>query len=225
LVGESGSGKTTLARIAAGLSTPSGGRVLWQGQALDTLDRAARADWRREVQYVFQHPNAALNPRHRVRQILAGTLIGLWHGAGPFGSGVLRHRAQRQQRIDAIAQQVGLGRDLLDRYPHQLSGGQAQRVAIARALLGAPKLLILDEPVSALDLSLQAQILNLLETLRRDLALTYLFISHDIAVVERICEQVCVMHEGRLIERGATAEVLRNPRAAYTQRLLDAVPR
>jgi ABC-type glutathione transport system ATPase component len=220
LVGESGSGKTTLARIAAGLTAPSDGEVRWRGQPIAALDQAARARWRREVQYVFQHPGAALNPRHRVGAILSGTLAGLWRGAS-----ALRDRDARRQRIAQVAEQAGVGRALLERYPHQLSGGQAQRVAIARALLGTPKLLILDEPVSALDLSLQAQILNLLTELRRELELSYLFISHDLAVVERLCEHTCVMRAGEIIERGATAQMLQRPRADYTLRLLRAVPR
>lgn len=220
LVGESGSGKTTLARIAAGLSPPSSGEVYWRGAPVDRLEKTARARWRRELQYVFQNSASALNPRHRVHRILRITLAGLWRDAQDR-----RHRAARDQRIDQVAEQVGLGQALLDRYPHQLSGGQAQRVAIARALLGAPKLLILDEPVSALDLSLQAQILNLLAELRRELGLAYLFISHDLAVVERLCEQVHVIHEGRMIEQGETAQILSNPRESYTARLVHAVPR
>ncbi|MBK1704403.1 ABC transporter ATP-binding protein [Halochromatium glycolicum] len=220
LVGESGSGKTTLARIAAGLSAPTRGEVRWQGSPLDALDQAARSAWRRELQYVFQNATAALNPRHRVRRILGITLAGLWQEAADQ-----RDRRARRERIDEVAEQVGLGRVLLDRYPHQLSGGQAQRVAIARALLGAPKLLILDELVSALDLSLQAQILNLLGELRRELGLTYLFISHDLAVVERLCDEVHVMHDGRIIEQGTTAQILSNPRESYTERLVAAVPR
>jgi len=220
LVGESGSGKTTLARIAAGLTPPSAGRVCWQGRPVDGLKGQARGRWRRQVQYVFQNPASALNPRHRVRRILAGTLAGLSAGSGEW-----RGRADWRRRIAEVADQVGLGRALLDRFPHQLSGGQAQRVAIARALLGAPRLVILDEPVSALDVSLQAQILNLLGELRGRLGLTYLFISHDLAVVERLCEEVHVMRGGAIVERGATARVLRSPREAYTRGLVDAVPR
>ncbi len=220
LVGESGSGKTTLARIAAGLTVASSGRVHWQGRQIDALDDAERARWRRELQYVFQNPTAALNPRRRVHRILGSSLAGLARG-----SEIARDRSAQQRRIREVADQVGLSNTLLERFPHQLSGGQAQRVAIARALLGAPRLLILDEPVSALDLSLQAQILNLLVELRRELGLTYLFISHDLAVVERLCEQVHVMHAGRVIEQGATAEILRAPRESYTACLVEAVPR
>lgn len=220
LVGESGSGKTTLARIAAGLTLPSCGHVRWRGDRVDALAGPDRARWRRELQYVFQNPTAALNPRHRVRRILSGTLTGLMRD-----SGSMRGRNAQRRRIREVCGQVGLSDALLERFPHQLSGGQAQRVAIARSLLGAPRLLILDEPVSALDLSLQAQILNLLAELRRELRLTYLFISHDLAVVERLCEQVHVMHAGRIVEQGETAAILSAPRQRYTQALLAAVPR
>lgn len=220
LVGESGSGKTTLARIAAGLSPASEGEVRWQGQTLTSLRGRDRARWRRQVQYVFQNAGSALNPRHRVGRILDGTLIGL-----TAHSDEGRDKASRQRRIGEVAGQVGLGEELLGRFPHQLSGGQAQRVALARALLGAPRLLILDEPVSALDVSLQAQILNLLVDLREALALTYLFISHDLAVVERLCGQVHVMREGVIVERGATEQILSQPAEDYTRSLVDAVPR
>lgn len=219
LVGESGSGKTTLARIAAGLTAASSGKVCWQGRAVAVFDEVERARWRRELQYVFQNPMTALNPRRRVGRILSSSLSGLARG-----SGIARDRRARQRRIREVADQVGLSSAMLERFPHQLSGGQAQRVAIARALLGTPKLLILDEPVSALDLSLQAQILNLLTELRRELGLSYLFISHDLAVVERLCEQVSVMHQGRIIEQGETTGLLGNPRESYTQRLVAAVP-
>ncbi|MBK5940760.1 ABC transporter ATP-binding protein [Halochromatium roseum] len=220
LVGESGSGKTTLARIAAGLTTASSGKVRWQGRTLATFDEAERARWRRELQYVFQNPTTALNPRRRVGRILSSSLSGLARG-----SEIGRDRRAQQRRIREVADQVGLSSAMLERFAHQLSGGQAQRVALARALLGAPKLLILDEPVSALDLSLQAQILNLLVELRRELGLSYLFISHDLAVVERLCEQVSVMHQGRIIEQGQTADILRAPRESYTASLVEAVPR
>jgi peptide/nickel transport system ATP-binding protein len=220
LVGESGSGKTTLARIAAGLTAPSGGKVCWRGRRVDALTGRERARWRREVQYVFQNPAGALNPRHRIGRVLDGTLAGL--------TAVTRDgldRAGRQRRIAEVADQVGLPRALLARFPHQLSGGQAQRVAIARALLGEPRLVILDEPVSALDVSLQAQILNLLTELRAGLGLTYLFISHDLAVVERLCDEVEVMRDGSIIEHGPTETILHRPRHAYTRTLIDAVPR
>jgi peptide/nickel transport system ATP-binding protein len=215
LVGESGSGKTTLARISAGLLPPDQGRLDWDGCPLADLDRTARRRWRAQVQYVFQDPRAALNPRHRIRRSLIGTLTGLTR----------LDASGRRRRIDEVIGQVGLGQDLLDRFPHQLSGGQAQRVAIARALLGQPRLLILDEPVSALDVSLQAQILNLLTKLREALNLTLLFISHDLAVVERLCERIVVLRDGGIVEEGPRDRVLTAPRTRYTHRLLASVPR
>jgi peptide/nickel transport system ATP-binding protein len=215
LVGESGSGKTTLARMLAGMTDADAGQLLWQGQPLPTLDRAGRAAYRRAVQYVFQNPVGALNPRHRVGSILQRTLRSL----------TTLNSAARRARIDAVAEQVGLDRNLLGRFPHQLSGGQAQRVAIARALLGQPRLLILDEPVSALDVSLQAQILNLLDQLRDRHGLAYLFISHDLAVVERLCPRIAVMRDGAILEQGGRETILNNPRHAYTRQLLQAVPR
>jgi len=214
LVGESGSGKTTLARIIAGLARPDAGTLLWQGRPLTNLDAAARAAWRREVQYVFQNPLPALNPRRRIGASLHGTLRGLTE---------LSDRGRRA-RIAEVAERVGLEPALLGRFPHQLSGGQAQRVGIARALLGRPRLVILDEPVSALDVSLQAQILGLLETLRADRGLAYLFISHDLAVVERLCPWIAVMRSGTIVEQGPRERILGEPRQPYTRRLLEAVP-
>ncbi|MCF7991980.1 MAG: ATP-binding cassette domain-containing protein [Thiohalocapsa sp.] len=214
LVGESGSGKTTLARIAAGLIEADRGRLLWRGAPVDGLRGEARLEFRRGVQYVFQNPMTALNPRHRVGRALEWSLRGLTALGG----------AARRGRLQAVAERVGLDIALLQRYPHQLSGGQAQRVCIARALLGEPRLVILDEPVSALDVSLQAQILNLLAELRAERGLAYLFISHDVAVVERLCERIVVMRNGAIVERGGRDAVLRSPRADYTRRLLAAVP-
>ncbi|MCG6943564.1 MAG: ATP-binding cassette domain-containing protein [Thiohalocapsa sp.] len=215
LVGESGSGKTTLARIAAGLLPASAGGLRWCGRALMQLSRAERAEYRRGVQYIFQNPMTALNPHRRVGAALDDTLQGLTR----------MDRARRRARIEEIGAQTGVGAALLGRFPHQLSGGQAQRVAIARALLGAPRLVILDEPVSALDVSLQAQILNLLADLRARHGLAYLFISHDLAVMERLCEQIHVMQAGRIVESGPRDVLLRRPEAPYTRRLLAAVPR
>jgi peptide/nickel transport system ATP-binding protein len=215
LVGESGSGKTTLARIAAGLLASDTGRVRWRGEDVRSLAGEARAAYRRGVQYVFQNPMTALNPRRRVAAILDEALRGL----------TPRDAAARTERIRAVSAQTGVDAALLGRFPHQLSGGQAQRVAIARALLGEPRLVILDEPVSALDVSLQAQILALLARLRERHGLAYLFISHDIAVVERLCGTLCVMRAGRIVERGSREALLRHPAADYTRRLLAAVPR
>jgi ABC-type glutathione transport system ATPase component len=215
LVGESGSGKTTLARIAAGLLPADSGSLRWYGQELADLSAAERKGFRRGVQYVFQNPMTALNPRRRVLATLDETLRGL----------TLLDARARAERIREVSAQTGIAADLLGRFPHQLSGGQAQRVAIGRALLGSPRLVILDEPVSALDVSLQAQILDLLADLRVQHGLAYLFISHDLAVVERLCEHLCVMHGGRVVERGDREQVLRQPAADYTRRLVAAVPR
>ena len=215
LVGESGSGKTTLARILAGLLRADRGAVLWQGRPLPMPTRSAQAAWRREVQYVFQHPMAALNPRRRIGASLDSTLRGL----------TTLSSAARGARIAEVAERVGLEAALLRRFPHQLSGGQAQRAGIARALLGGPRLVILDEPVSALDVSMQAQILNLLDRLRAEQELAYLFISHDLAVVERLCPWIAVMRQGAIVEQGPGARILRAPAEDYTRRLLDASPR
>jgi peptide/nickel transport system ATP-binding protein len=214
LVGESGCGKSTLARILIGLDQPDEGEVLWDGRA---TTRFSHADWRqcwRKVQYVFQDARSALNPRHTLRQILAAPLITML-GMPP--------RA-RARRVDELLDQVGLEWSFLDRYPHELSGGQGQRVVLARALAVKPEGLILDEPVSALDVSIQAQILALLRELRDQLKLTYLFISHDLAVVELLCSEVVVMKQGRIVESGTRGQVFNSPKQAYTRTLLDAAP-
>lgn len=215
LVGESGSGKSTLARILIGLETPTAGDLLWGGRrAADFTPAEWRRCWRR-VQYVFQDALSALNPRHTVGEALGtplATLLGLKSG-------------ERSRRIDSLLDRVGLPVAMSRRYPHELSGGQAQRVVLARALAVQPEGLILDEPVSALDVSIQAQILALLKELRRELGLTYLFISHDLAVVEQLCDQIAVMQGGRMVEQGPRDAVLRNPRTRYTRQLIAAAPR
>ncbi len=214
LVGESGCGKSTLARILIGLDRPTGGSVLWEERATASF---SRADWRRywhRVQYVFQDAHSALNPRHTLGRILEAPLSRMLD-LSPAG---------RAERVVALLEQVGLTPRFRDRYPHELSGGQAQRVIIARALVVKPTVLILDEPVSALDVSIQAQILALLRELRRQLDLTYLSISHDLAVVEQICTEVVVMRDGRIVERGTREEVFRSPREDYTRTLIEAVP-
>jgi peptide/nickel transport system ATP-binding protein len=212
LVGESGSGKSTLARIMIGLVRPTRGELLWEGRS---TSRFSTADWRRcwrEVQYVFQDAQSALNPRHTLGRTLDV----------PLARFLNLSPAERGERIDAFLDRVGLAPSFRDRYPHELSGGQAQRAVLARALAVEPRALILDEPVSALDVSIQAQILSLLRDLRCDLALTYLFISHDLAVVEQLCEDVVVMKEGRVVEEGHREEVFRSPTADYTRTLIEA---
>jgi peptide/nickel transport system ATP-binding protein len=214
LVGESGCGKSTLARILIGLDRPTAGELLWEGYP---TTRFSRADWRqrwRKVQYVFQDAQSALNPRHTLGRSLEAPLVILLDMSP----------AQRAKRIDELLDLVGLAPNLGNRYPHELSGGQAQRVVLARALAVKPEGLILDEPVSALDVSTQAQILALLRELRSELDLTYLFISHDLAVVEQLCSEVVVMKDSRVVERGSRDAIFRSPKAAYTRTLLKAAP-
>jgi ABC-type glutathione transport system ATPase component len=214
LVGESGSGKTTLGRILCALERPDAGELRFEDRQIDERDRQRWRDYRRSVQFVFQDPTSALNPRFRVRAAIESAMLGL----------LGLSRAERRRRAEALAERVGLTGPLLDRFPHELSGGQVQRVVIARALAVEPRLLILDEPVSALDVSVQAQILVLLRELRGELGLTYVFISHDLAVVEQLCEQIVVMHQGRVVEQGAVEEVVHAPRENYTAELIAAVP-
>jgi peptide/nickel transport system ATP-binding protein len=210
VVGESGCGKSTLARLILGLLTPTAGEVLVDGQRLLDMDRRARA---RLIQPVFQDPFASLNPRRRVRDIVAMPLLA--QGSGPA--------AEMRDRVAAMLERVGLSREQGDRFPSQLSGGQRQRVAIARALVLRPRIVVCDEPTSALDVSVQAQILNLLAELRRDLGLTYLFISHNLAVVEHVASDVAVMYLGRIVERAAAEALFRAPRHPYTRALLESV--
>ncbi|WP_055523981.1 ATP-binding cassette domain-containing protein [Streptomyces graminilatus] len=214
IVGESGSGKTTTARIVAGLETADTGTVTIDGEtAAGRGSRRGRAA--RPVQMVFQDPFGSLDPRQRVGAAI-DELLRLHHRLG---------RAERRARVLELLAQVGLDERCAGEFPGNLSGGQRQRVAIARALSMEPKLLILDEAVSALDVSVQAQVLNLLIDIRRQTGISYLFISHDLAVVRQISDRCAVMCDGRLVEEGTTAEVLGSPREEYTRTLIDAVPR
>lgn len=210
VVGESGCGKSTLARLILGLLEPTAGDVLVDGQRLGGMDRRARA---RLIQPVFQDPFASLNPRRRIRDIVAMPLI----AQGDIG------REDIARRVAEALERVGLSQDQGTRFPAQLSGGQRQRVAIARALVLRPRIVVCDEPTSALDVSVQAQILNLLAELRRDLGLTYLFISHNLAVVEHIATEVAVMYLGRIVERGESERLFAAPRHPYTRALLASV--
>jgi peptide/nickel transport system ATP-binding protein len=209
IVGESGCGKSTLARLLLGLLAPSGGEVRIEGARLDTLDRRARA---RLIQPVFQDPVGSLNPRRRVGDIVALPLA---------AQGVAR--VERRARVAEMLARVGLAEDMARRLPAELSGGQRQRVAIARALVARPRIVVCDEPTSALDVSVQAQILNLLAELRRDLGITLVFISHNLAVVEHIATEVAVMYLGRIVEHAATDALFADPRHPYTRALLASV--
>ncbi|MBO6640329.1 MAG: ABC transporter ATP-binding protein [Roseitalea sp.] len=212
VVGESGSGKTTLSRAVMGLLPIASGHVELFGEDITRLDRRARQRLRRRVQMVFQDPYTSLNPTMTLQAILSEPL--LVHGVG--GS------AERHARAAELLSLVGLDRDMLDRYPAALSGGQRQRVAIARALALSPDFIVCDEPVSALDVSIQAQILNLLKKLQQTLGLTLLFISHDLAVVRFLAHEVAVIEAGRIVEHGPCAEVMAAPRHPYTRALIDA---
>lgn len=219
LVGESGCGKTTLTRVVLRLLDATSGNIEFDGNELTTMSRKQLLAVRRKMQVVLQDPYASLNPRMRVHDILAEPL--LTHGMLPKG------RAGKRQARAAVSQlltSVGLDPDVQDRYPHEFSGGQRQRIGIARALALEPRLVICDEPVSALDVSVQAQILQLLRTLQTERGLTYVFVSHDLAVMRQIADRIAVMYLGQIVEIAETEELFRNPRHPYTQALLSAVP-
>jgi peptide/nickel transport system ATP-binding protein len=215
LVGESGSGKTTVARMVVGLIPPTSGDVTIDGVAMTGTDRAARPALRRRIQMVFQDPYASLNPRWRVDAIIAEPLraFSLAHGARDI-----------RARVGELLRLVGLHPDDGSKYPHQFSGGQRQRVAIARALASEPEFICCDEPTSALDVSVQAQVLNLMRDLQDRLGLTYLLISHNLAVVRHMANHVGVMHRGRIVESAPSRELFAHPREDYTKMLLAAVP-
>jgi len=213
LVGESGCGKSTTARAIAGL-LPYGGEIVVGGRNLAGLDRTERKAVRRDVQMIFQDPHASLDPRMRVGDIVAEPLI--VHRTGS--------RREREERVAWLFERVGLSPDAMRRYPHEFSGGQRQRISIARALALRPKLIIADEAVSALDVSVRARVLELLQELQREFAVSYLFISHDMAVVENISDRVAVMYLGQIVETGTRDQVFSNPQHPYTRRLIEAVP-
>lgn len=215
LIGESGSGKSTIARALLGLQDATAGTVTFAGRDVAALRGADLKAYRRSVQLVMQDGTEALNPRMRIGASIAEGL-GV-HDLVPRG-------AARAARVAELLAEVGLEPGLADRYPHEVSGGQRQRATIARALAVEPRVLILDEPTSALDVTVQARILSLIERLREERALSYLLISHNLAVVDRLCEQCLVLRDGEVVERGATAEVLDHPQHPYTQELRAAVP-
>lgn len=219
IVGGSGSGKSTLVRMLAALDHPTSGTIRFDGRPVSGLPESRLGFLRSAVQVVFQDPRSSLNPRMRVSEIVAE----------PLRSPLLRHRSDvpddRQARVAEVLAEVDLPADALHRYPHEFSGGQRQRIAIARALAPRPRVLIADEPVSALDVSVRGQVLNLLNDLVRADGLTLVLVSHDLMVVRHLCDRVVVMHEGQVVEQGPTEQVYREPQHHYTRQLLAAVPR
>ena len=215
LVGESGSGKSTLARIAASLHAPSSGSRWWKGRDMDAMDAQEKRRMRLAIQMIFQDPYASLNPRMRVQDII---------GEAPLAHGMVDARRQRDY-VAGLMRQVGLEPALMQRFPHQFSGGQRARIGIARALAVKPEFLVCDEAVAALDVSIQAQVLNLFMQLREELRLTSIFISHDLTVVRHVADRVAIMVRGRVVELGPTEAVFGAPRHAYTRALLAAAPR
>jgi peptide/nickel transport system ATP-binding protein len=215
LVGESGCGKTTTGKAILQLVPSTSGRVVFQGKEISGKGRAELRPFRAAMQIIFQDPYSSLNPRLRVAEILLEGMRSLAVGSSD---------AERISRLELLLGEVGLPADALGRYPHEFSGGQRQRIAIARALAVQPRLIVCDEPTSALDVSVQAQILNLLRSLQERLGISYLFITHNIAVVDYLAHEVAVMYQGRIVERGTTDQVLRHPRHEYTRTLLSAVP-
>jgi oligopeptide transport system ATP-binding protein len=214
LVGESGCGKSTVARLALNLDRPDSGSILFKGENIFDLKQAALKQFRRSVQIIFQDPFSSLNPRKKVGSIIGEPL--LIHGIGS--------RGDRPEKVIKLMELVGLRRDYYDRYPHEFSSGQRQRIGIARALSLTPELIVADEPVSALDVSIQAQTINLLLDLQKQFGLTYLFISHDLSIVRHVSTRVAVMYLGKIVELGPNARLYERPVHPYTEALLSAVP-
>jgi oligopeptide transport system ATP-binding protein len=214
LVGESGSGKSTLSRTVLQLIKPTSGSVLFEGREIAGLSRRQMRPLRREMQMIFQDPFASLNPRKRAGQIVGDPLRVQSETSG----------SELRRRVQELLERVGLAAEHYDRYPHEFSGGQRQRIGIARALALRPKLIVADEPVSALDVSIQAQIVNLLQDLQDEFGFSYVFVAHDIGVVRHVSDRIAVMHDGKIVEEGTADQVCDSPRDPYTKTLLAAVP-
>jgi ABC-type oligopeptide transport system ATPase subunit len=215
MLGESGSGKSTAARATIRLIEPTAGEIYFEGKSLMDLSRQQLRRLRKEIQIVFQDPYASLNPRKTVAESIGEAL--LYHG-------LVKTKNEQIDQVAATLRKIGFSPDVMQRYPHEFSGGQQQRICIGRAIALQPKLIILDEAVSSLDVSLQAQILNLLVELKETLHFSYLFISHDVSVIRYISDQVVVLYLGKIVEQGVTQEILDHPKHAYTQALLSATP-
>jgi len=214
LVGESGSGKSTLCRTVLQLIAPTSGSVRFEGREIAGLSRRELRPLRRQMQMIFQDPYASLNPRKRVGQIVGD----------PLRLQEVASGKELRRQVQELLERVGLASEHYDRFPHEFSGGQRQRIGIARAIALKPKLIVADEPVSALDVSIQAQIINLLDDLQDELGLTYLFVAHDIGVVRHISDRIAVMHDGKLVETGSADQVCEQPTDPYTRQLLASVP-
>jgi len=216
MVGESGCGKSTAGRAAIRLIEPTAGEVSFQGRNLLALSSSELKEIRTQIQMVFQDPYSSLNPRRTVGDSIGEALV--YHGK-------VQSRKDGDEVVASVLEQVGMSSDAMNRYPHEFSGGQQQRICIGRAIALEPKLIVCDEAVSALDVSVQAQILNLLDELKTTLGLSYLFISHDLSVVRYLCDRVLVLYYGKVVESGSTEELFNNPQHPYTQKLLSAIPK
>ena len=213
LVGESGSGKSTTGRAIIGLENITAGKVLFEGKDITSL-KSKTKDVRKDIQMIFQDPYSSLNPRKRVLDIIAE----------PLRNYENLTKGQERKRVQELLELVGLSPESIVKYPHEFSGGQRQRIGVARAIALKPKLIIADEPVSALDVSVQAQVLNFMQDIQKELNLTYLFISHDLGIVKHMCDELAIMYKGRYVEQGTSDDIFNNPQHIYTKRLIAAIP-